>query len=122
MPVATSAATFARLLQALEELGRREDIALAAGDAHEFLELERRSEPLARRVAEMVASGERVPEAIQQRGQSLVLARRDRQTLLLRFMQTLRDEVGRLDTARARARQLRAQSSSAGSGAFCAQG
>jgi hypothetical protein len=99
------AATLRRLLQSLQELGLREDGALAARDGLAFLALERSAEPLVRRAAALAA--EPVGEDLRALGQALVLARGERRQRLMHLIETMRDELNGLDAARDRARALR---------------
>ncbi|CAM2821133.1 hypothetical protein [Rariglobus hedericola] len=99
------AATLRRLLQSLEELGVREDGALAARDGIAFLALERSAEPLVQRVVTLTA--EPVDDVLRTRGQSLVASRSERRVRLMHLLETMRDELGGLDAARDRARALR---------------
>jgi hypothetical protein len=104
-PAMPSAASLRRLLHALEELGRREDGALAGGDGLAFLELEQRAAPLALRIASL--ADEPMDPDLRERGQALVLNRRERHNRLMVLLETTRDEIGLLDEARMRARNLR---------------
>jgi hypothetical protein len=104
-PAMPTAASLRRLLHALEELGRREDGALAGGDGLAFLELEQRAAPLALRIASLAGAG--MEPDLLERGRALVVDRRERRNRLMRLLETTRDEIGLLDEARLRARHLR---------------
>lgn len=101
-------ATLRRLLDALEEIGRSEDGALALGDGIAFSELERRAEPLARRIFLLTDGQHRglAPDLIE-RGRELVADRHERHRRLTVLLEHTRDEIGGIDQARARARVLR---------------
>lgn len=103
----SAAATLRRLLQALEDLGCREDGALACGDGQAFLALERRAEPLARRVAELAMDASPMDPALRERGAALVASRGERRVRLTRLLETTRDEISRLDETRARLQAIR---------------
>jgi hypothetical protein len=103
----SAASTLRRLLRALEDLGRHEDGALAGGDGVAFLALEDRARPLVLRIVALVSGPDRIDAELVERGRALVDSRRERRRLLMRVLETTRDEIGRLDEARARARVLR---------------
>lgn len=101
------AAHLRRLLQALEDIGFREDGALACGDGQAFLALERRAEPLVLRVVELAADASPMDPALRERGAALIASRAERRARLVRQLETTRDEIGRLHEARARVRAFR---------------
>jgi hypothetical protein len=103
----TAAATLRRLLQALEDLGFREDGALACGDGLAFLALEQQAQPLVNRVVELAMSPEPMDPALRERGAALVASRSERRVRLTRLLETTRDEISRLNEARARLRAVR---------------
>lgn len=103
----SAAATLRRLLRSMEELGRHEDCALASGDGIAFLALEHRAHPLVLRIVELVAGPERIDAELMAQGRALVDSHRSRRRLLMRVLETTRDEISRLDEARSRARALR---------------
>ncbi len=105
--MSNAAATLRRLLQGLEELGRREDGALAGNDGLAFLALEQRAEPLVRRVVELAMSPEAMDPALRERGASLVASRGLRHQRLRGLLKTNREEINRLDEARARIQAFR---------------
>ncbi len=98
----SAASTLRRLLQALEDIGCREDGALACGDGHAFLALERRAEPLVLRVVELAAETSPMDPALRERGAALIASRGARRARLVRLLETTRDEIGRLHEARSR--------------------
>lgn len=102
-----AAATLRRLLQGLEELGRREDGALAGNDGLAFLALEQRAEPLVRRVIELAMSPATMDPALRERGAALVASRGLRHQRLGRLLETTHAEINRLDEARARIQAFR---------------
>ncbi|MET0262921.1 MAG: hypothetical protein ABW223_08480 [Rariglobus sp.] len=117
----SAAATLRRLLQALEDSGFREDGALSAGDGLTFLTLAQRAEPLVTRIAELTAAEPAsIDLSLRERGRALVEARRERRQRLTRLLETTRDEISRLDEARARARALRPTYASKPSAPFSA--
>lgn len=97
--------TLLRLVDALDEIGRREDGALAGGDGEAFLELEKRAEPIALRVASL--AGAPLDPGLLERGLAILSARRLRRAILMRLLETTRDEIRSLDEIRSRARSLR---------------
>lgn len=103
----SAAATLRRLLQALEDLGCREDGALACGDGLAFLALEQRAQPLVTRVVELAMSPDPIDPALRERGAALVASRGERRRRLTRLLETTRDEISRLNEARVRVRALR---------------
>lgn len=103
----SAAATLRRLLQALEDLGCREDGALACGDGLAFLALEQRAQPLVNRVVELAMSPATMDPALRERGAALVASRSERRLRLTRLLETTRDEISQLNEARARIRALR---------------
>lgn len=113
--------TLRRLLDALEDIGRREDGALALGDGIAFAELERRAEPLARRIFLLTDGKHRglAPDLID-RGRSLVADRHERHHRLMILLENTRGEIGGIDQARARARALRPAYSAARAGTVAA--
>ncbi len=98
--------TLRRLLQALEEIGFREDGALASGDGQAFQELEHKAEPLVCRIVALAESSEGITAELRERGQALVASRHERHLRLAHHLDTIRDEIGRLDEARSRIRLL----------------
>lgn len=103
----TTDSTLARLLRTLEELGRREDGAIAGGDWPAFLALVQRAEPIVRRVAELAAGPVAPAAALRARGLALIASRGERRRRLTRLLETTRDEINTLDEARARIRAIR---------------
>ncbi len=103
----SAAVTLRRLLQALEDLGCREDGALACGDGLAFLALEQRAEPLVRRVVALAMDASPMDPALRERGAALVASRGERRIRLTRLLNTTRDEISRLDEARARLQAIR---------------
>lgn len=101
------AATLRRLLQAIEDLGYREDGALASGDGRAFLALEQRAEPLVRRAVALAMDAASIDPALRERGAALVASRGERRLRLVRLLETTRDDIGRLTEARARVQALR---------------
>ena len=103
-------ATIRRLLGALEELGRAEEVALACGDGVGFLALQHRAEPLVARITTLVetpAVRETMDETLLERGQTLIRDQQRRGTRLYTLLDHLRDEIVRIDQARVYARNLR---------------
>lgn len=112
-----AATTLRRLLQALEDLGIREDGALASGDGRAFLALEQRAEPLVRRVVALAMEGSSIDPALRERGAALVASRGERRVRLIRLLETTRDDIGRLAEARARVQAFRPTYASIGAAA-----
>jgi hypothetical protein len=104
---ATATAVLNRLLKALEDLGHREDGALAGGDGLTFLALEQRAEPLVRRVVELAMDPVSMDPAVRERGAALIASRHERRLRLVRLLETTHDEIGRLNETRARIHALR---------------
>lgn len=103
----SAAFTLRRLLESLEELGRREDGALAGGDGLAFLALEQRAEPLVRKVTELASDALALEPSLLARGRALIATRSERRQRLMRLLETTRDEISRLDEARSRVRAIR---------------
>lgn len=101
------AAALNRLLEALEELGRREDGALAGGDGVAFLALEKCAAPIADRIAELATGSGPMDPALRKRGQAVVQDRHERNLRLGSLLEATRGEINLLDEARSRARALR---------------
>lgn len=99
-------ATAHRLLRALEDLGRSEEIALARGDGAGFLALQSRAEPLVLRLADLSAAGA-IDASAHERGRRLVEDRHQRQHRLTAMLSSLRDDIDQLDRARHRAHCVR---------------
>ena len=103
----SAAVTLRRLLQALEDLGCREDGALACGDGLAFLALEQRAEPLVRRVVALAMYASPMDPALRERGAAQVATRGERRIRHTRLLNTTRDDISRLDEARARLQAIR---------------
>ena len=102
--------TIRRLLGALEDLGRAEEVALACGDGVGFLALQHRAEPLVSKISSLLASPEgagALDETLRARGQALIRDQQKRGTRLHTLLDHLRDEIVRVDHARLQARNLR---------------